>query len=82
MATMAEALRAFAEELAHHQDKYTADDYYDLLRGICDALRRHHGEESLALMSDLTILKVIRSQVSELTRLKRSDKLMRKRDRI
>ncbi|MGB8956579.1 MAG: hypothetical protein WCC10_14480 [Tumebacillaceae bacterium] len=82
MVTMAEALCAYAEELAHYQEKYTADDYYDLVSGIYDALRRHHGEEALAQMSDQTILKVIRSQVSELTRLKRIDKLMRKRDRI
>ena len=79
---MAEALRAYAEEVAHYQDKYTADDYFDLVSGIYEALRRHHGEEELAQMSDQTILKVIRSQVSEITRLKRIDKLMRKRDRI
>lgn len=79
---MADLLRAYAEELAHYQDKYTVDEYDDLVSGIYDALRRHHGEEALAQMSEQTILKVIRSQVSELTRLKRIDKLMRKRERI
>lgn len=82
MANRLESLRAYAEELAHHSDKHAAEDYLDLVTNIYDALLRHHGEEELERMSDDTVLKVIRSQVSELTRLKRIDKLMKKRDRI
>lgn len=78
-------LQSYAEELARHQKDtrtYSADDYLELIKGICRAMERHHGEDALAQMSDETILKVIRSQVSEVVRLNRLDKLMGKRDRV
>lgn len=76
-------LRTYAAELAEHQTgDYSADDYFELLHSIYEATVRHHGEETLAAMSDATILKVIKSQVVELIRLKRINKLMKKRDHI
>ncbi|TCP55711.1 hypothetical protein EV586_103365 [Tumebacillus sp. BK434] len=76
-------LRQYADELAVHlPGDYTAQDYYDFLQNLCAATVRHHGEETVAQMSDETILKVIKSQVRELIQLKRIQKLLKKRDRV
>jgi hypothetical protein len=75
-------LREYAERLASQQVGYTADEFYELLTGILTATVRHHGEETIARMSPATVLNVIQSQVSELIRLKRLDKLMRKRGHL
>lgn len=75
-------LQEYAKRLAAQQEGYTADEFYELLSGILTATIRHHGEETVAQMSEATVLKVIQSQVSELIRFKRLDKLMRKRDHL
>jgi len=76
-------LAAYAAELAAELPApYTAEEYLALLRGIYTALERHHGEETLAQMSEATVLKVIRAQVSEVIRFKRLPKLMSKTDRL
>jgi hypothetical protein len=76
-------LRTYATELAAHQPgAYSEDDYFELLQSIYEAIVRHHGEETLAQMSEATILKVIKGQVMELIRFKRINKLMKKRDHI
>jgi hypothetical protein len=75
--------RELAEELVAAQpDDYGVEEYVELMRGIYEAMLRHHGAEELERMSDQTVLKVIRSQVGELRRLKRIGKLMGKRERI
>ncbi|WP_157721903.1 hypothetical protein [Tumebacillus avium] len=76
-------LMQYAEELSVHlPGDYAAQDYYDFLRNLYEATVRHHGEETVAQMSDETILKVIKGQVRELIQLKRINKLLKKRDRI
>ncbi|ASS76424.1 hypothetical protein CIG75_16645 [Tumebacillus algifaecis] len=76
-------LQQYADELsAHLSGPYQAQDYYDFLRNLMDATIRHHGQQTVAQMSDETILKVIKSQVSELIKLKRINKLLNKLDRI
>lgn len=73
----------YADELSEHlPGDYAAQDYIDFLRNLYDATIRHHGEETVAQMSDETILKVIKGQVRELIQLKRINKLLKKRDRI
>lgn len=75
-------LRAYADELAQHHEAYGAGEFLELLQAILQATVRHHGEETIGQMSEATVMKVIRSQVSEIIRLKRLPKLMSKRERI
>ncbi|HEU4964132.1 MAG TPA: hypothetical protein VFV52_09825 [Bacilli bacterium] len=82
MERYSEALRRYAEELAQHHQAYGADEFERLLQSMLQATIRHHGLETMERMSEDTVLKVLRSQVSEVIRLKRLPKLMSRQAQI
>ncbi len=83
MERLQKELRQYAVELSEHLAfEHSVEDYCDFLNNLLAATVRHHGEATIAQMSEETIMKVIKSQVRELIQLKRIHKLLKKRDRI
>ncbi len=83
METIYEQIREYAEELhKYYSDRFAVEEYEEFLRNMFEAQRRTHGDEAIAQMSEATIMKVIKMQITEMIRFKSLPRLMQKRDRI
>jgi hypothetical protein len=74
------------EEIANDMFKrvggpFPQSDYEELVRNTYKSMQEHYGEGFFEISED-TVLKVIRQQMMELIRLKRVQKILRKRHNI
>lgn len=83
METVYKQIREYAEELhKYYSDRFAVEEYEEFLRNMFEAQRRTHGDEAISQMSEATIMKVIKMQITEMIRFKSLPRLMQKRDRI